>query len=125
MRRTDKRWRPVCQGFSFYFRHFAARLELMLLQRRASVTCAAIAQHVRKLLGFSGRAMSREAFGVRGACCRFRARLVIESAGKPGHTPNASRRSVAAPLRCVFALNFLLNHYGARVAYRRTVGRIP
>src|SRR6266542_468718 len=79
----------------------------MLLQRRASVTCTAIAQHVRKLLGFSGRAKSREAFGVRGACSRFRARWVIESAGKPERTPNASRRSVAALPRYVICISLL------------------
>src|SRR5207248_1910361 len=41
-------------------------------------------------------AWPREALGVRGACSRFRARRVVESAGKPGRTPNASRNSVAA-----------------------------
>src|SRR6266496_2634310 len=71
----------------------------------ASPLGIAIVQIVRKLRGFSGCAMSREAFGVRGACSRFRARLVIESAGKPGRTPNASRRSIAALPLCVYRVS--------------------
>src|SRR6266568_7864104 len=50
---------------------------------------------------FCRRLQPREAFGVRGACSRFRAWRVVESAGKPGRTPYASRHLVAVAPLCV------------------------
>src|SRR6266571_401623 len=42
---------------------------------------------------------SREAVGVRGACCRFRARWVARKRQQAGRTPNASRGSPALEVR--------------------------
>ena len=48
--------------------------------------------------------LPREAFGVRGACSRFRTTPALRQRQQAGRTPNASRSSVAALPRCVLGL---------------------
>jgi hypothetical protein len=53
--------------------------------------------------------LTREAFGVRGACSRFQTTPALRQRQQAGRTPNASRSSVAAFCRAVLIAVFRLN----------------